>query len=179
MDTKQGSQDETPSQPAGQPAAVRSRLGSSFQQKDSRLFGYRPQWLSPDRDLAIMWPTYLIKALQLAENDILSRQSSPKVTPQECPELSQLYCYARRVTDFDKRCVGPDSPKSVHTLALATQILDPELAGAEALVGKYLLRVMQGAYFKGVRFATMKGESPVYREDLDAMVEEWVGKLQP
>lgn len=124
-----------------------------------------------------MWPTYLFKALQLAENEIKASEPEPH-TPQASPKLAAFYEYARRLIAFDRGCVGPDSPRTVHELAQRTKIIELDVQEAEQLVGKYLLRVMQGAYFKGVRFATMKGESPVTREDLDAMVEEWVGKLQ-
>ena len=135
-----------------------------------------------------MYSTYLYKALQLAEAEMLKALGySPDavvdlqpddVTDMEWRHLQAFYDYARRLRDFVKSCTGPDSPKTVHELVDRLQLVpeSPDTWNAENLVGKWLHRVLMGAFFKGVRVSTMKGEQPIYRSDLDDMVDDWVGK---
>ena len=153
-------------------ARVVSRHGG-FQEKNTQLVGTRPLWLSPDRELTVMYPTYMYKALQLAEREMMARH--PLAGNEE---LRSFYAYAGALKSFWGSVVGDERPAHISELEVRLGLLSPRYAESEQVIGKYLHRVLMGAFFKGAGYAYMRGDRPIERKDLDAMVADWVGRAQ-
>ncbi len=112
----------------------------------------------------------MFKALKLAEGEILARHRA------DSEAVAFFYEYAGLLRTFRDSVTGPERPEHVSTLELRLNLLNPVYEEAEALIGKYLHRVLLGAFFKGAGYAYVKGTTPVTRSDLDEMVADWVGR---
>jgi hypothetical protein len=140
-------------------------------QEESSISG-KPVRLSPDRDLAVMWPMYVLSALRFSDGAVAAMPKEEQARME-----AQMNEIAKRMIAFQRGCVGPTSPKTVHEICERVGLFKDNREGLD-LLGHYLLRVLVGAYFSGVRMALMRGEKPLELVDLMARACVWEEKKE-
>jgi len=125
-----------------------------------------PIWLSPDRDVSVMIPLYIRRAVDLLRRayDEDDGARAPDVGIEDCQAyVAKIQAF---ILDCDKGFNTPSLEKSFQQLGLLTQ---PK---AEAALGKYVLRVLLCAYYKGLR-ERQRGErgDPVTISTLTSMTD--------
>jgi len=124
-------------------------------------------WAAPERDVAQAFPGYMSVALKTARDSLRTALAIPamaepvKTALEEAmdsvrgrPEAERLEDYARRLVEYLKLISDPATASS-YDAAKAAGILNHP---SEPLVAKWVLRVLLGAYFSGVRAARHPGE---------------------
>ena len=115
-------------------------------------------WVSPMRDIAHCMPVLVRRAIEAAELEVQDDSEATAV----------LSDYAVKLAKFINECVGENSPAEVAELFKRIGLLDAS-AEVQALVGKWLTRVMLGMYFTSVKEATHPGEKPIGVDTLLAL----------
>ena len=135
--------------------------------------GARPDpgsvWASPQRDLAHSFPEYVRKALVL---------SQAEYTEEDTEGLAHLTEVARTVSEFISGSVGEGSCKTVGELAKQVELLSLNQAATD-IFSRNLFHVVISAYWKGVRMAYAKDETPIGAAELAATVDSLIKAGSP
>lgn len=137
-------------------------------------------WLSADRDIAVMFPAYVARALRLTSAQLkLAAAPDSSVYHARIAILSNL---AERLRDFTNGSTGEGAAANVHELAVRVGFLQGDECDSDTLLvrsmfAEQLMRVVFSAYFYGVRMSLHAGERAVNREDLELAVKEVMGVI--
>ena len=128
--------------------------------------GARPDpgsvWASPQRDLAHSFPEYVRKALVL---------SQAEYSAEDEEGVAHLTDLARTISEFISGAVGEGSCETVGELARKVELLKLNEA-ARNIFCCNLFHVIISAYWKGVRMAYAKDETPIGADELAVTVDE-------
>lgn len=105
--------------------------------------------LSPERDLVAMLPFWVRKAreiMRMNEEDPAGADDLMKV-------IQKFFLSCADSQEFVSRKVGD--------AAVRAGLTKEDVNAAEARLGKWLLRVLLGAYYYGLRGSTLQGQAPV------------------
>jgi hypothetical protein len=117
-------------------------------------------WASPMRDLAHNFPYLVRAALDAMDEDL------KKLSP-EAEEQAGLY--AQALAAYINQCPLPESPDSSVELMKKLKMTEfPE--DTQRLFGKWMTRVLLGAYWVGIRNALHPGEKPLGVKELTEYV---------
>lgn len=118
--------------------------------------------MSPERDLALMFPAWIRKAYAV-ETEIMGRGNG---------DLDRVY---RQLLDFCDKCLN--DPKNGVDTRRVDEVLDlvglPGLSGATDAEGRLalaLLRVLMGSYYSGRRMSVSTGCDPIHILDVASSV---------
>lgn len=131
-------------------------------------------WLSADRDIAVMFPSYVARALRLTASEISKSDRSLAERELLMAGLSRL---AETLAAFTNGSSGDGAADTVHALGDRVGLL-PQAGprdDARAMFNEQLMRVLASAYFYGVRMSLHAGERAVNREDLALAVKDVLG----
>lgn len=125
--------------------------------------------LAPGRDLVVMLPVWVMKAIQLgAKNEV--------VVPEN------LHNFVVRLDSFFRGAVDSGQTQKVSELCEKLQLFHASKE-EEDFVARWLFRQLLGSYYGGVRVSTKVGDDPVRVVDLLQDVEVpgqrkgWVQRL--
>lgn len=134
-------------------------------------------WLSADRDIAVMFPSYVARALRLTAASLASG-STPE--DQKRSMTDALSALASKLAAFTNGSSGEGSAATVHELASRVGFIEPadaphDVLAVRQLFAEQLTRVVASAYFYGVRMSLHAGERAVNKEDLERAVKDVAG----
>lgn len=119
-------------------------------------------WTSPMRDLAHSFPYLVRAALEAMDEDL-------KKMPLEAEEQAGLY--AKALAAYISQCPLPESPDSSIELMKKLKMTEfPE--DTQRLFGKWMTRVLLGAYWVGVRNALHPDEQALGVKELLAQAKD-------
>lgn len=117
--------------------------------------------LSPERDLAIMLPVWLVKAIEAGGKNTAA---------EDIPRL--LHLYREALQDFLSKCVNTEDFKSTKVAEVSeVTCLFQGYDAEETFVSKWLFRVLLGSYYSGIRNATKVTDTPVMVADLERPID--------
>lgn len=124
-------------------------------------------WVSPARDIAHAFPQYIARAAHLATEDIGR-------APGRAENMARLKEHLGKINAFVDAAVGANRGKTLEEAVGASGlVLDNPSNDAVNLFNKWMVRIVFGAFYRGVVDATHGGqETPYGWEDLKRALDE-------
>ena len=140
---------------------------SPIQQRMPDPSGHGQVWSAPGRDIAHAFPGYVIRAMEILKTDLESKYMMGN--PARTTILRTAGVYSEQLVDFMTGCIGE---KTLSELMTDTGLLDNEETCGKQMLNKWLIRVILGAYFNGVRDANHPGEAPPQLDSLVTLTQK-------